>query len=453
MQPIRADEGVGSAIIHTEMFKDLRDQSVVLADLSLDNPNVFYELGIRHVMSNSGTVLMCRKGSSLPFDVHLSRVIFYEYDGRYLDWEEVERVIEQLQVALQQARRGEPDSPVHALLETVLREQQLPAAESGRTGYRGDKADVLIKYQKLVASCWRHGNEELENLYSGHRDTIFGARALGYYCVEQSSSPEQAKQIATHLVDAGQYDLANQIYAKFYQEGKLDYADLLRYGASYSEEHPEIHGADRALALVDEAREKIDRQFGGTEDLNSIKALASYSRRLAGLKQWRWQLTGNKGDIEAAIQHFESALQYMNRARALGGFSHPGIIAQAHLKLMLFLRIKDDNTERADVEGHREAILNTKPRPNDNPAGISYLRWFQVITLADSGAGDASRKMALTTFAEDAKIMNNPDYWEVGRRQYILLRRFLEQYSHALRHPSLLGTVSQILQIGRDDIS
>ena len=82
MQPIRADERIGSSVIHTDMFKDLRDQPVVLADLSLENPNVFYELGIRHVMTNSGTVLMCRRGAVLPFDVQLSRVIFYDYDGQ-----------------------------------------------------------------------------------------------------------------------------------------------------------------------------------------------------------------------------------------------------------------------------------------------------------------------------------------------------------------------------------
>src|SRR5258707_967735 len=52
LDPIRADERKGSNLIHTDMFKDLRDQAVVLADLSLHNPNVYYELGIRHVMSS-----------------------------------------------------------------------------------------------------------------------------------------------------------------------------------------------------------------------------------------------------------------------------------------------------------------------------------------------------------------------------------------------------------------
>jgi len=61
LNPLRADERTSSALIHSEMFKYLRDQVVVLADLSLENPNVFYELGIRHVMSPSGTVLICSK--------------------------------------------------------------------------------------------------------------------------------------------------------------------------------------------------------------------------------------------------------------------------------------------------------------------------------------------------------------------------------------------------------
>ena len=251
MQPIRADERVGSSIIHTDMFKDLRDEAVVLADLSLDNPNVFYELGVRHVMTRSGTVLMCRKGADLPFDVHLSRVIFYEYDGQSLDWEEVERVVAQLQIALQQARRGEPDSPVHALLETVFREEiglsrkrpgLLPAARLAPT-----------KYQQLIAGYWKRGNEELEKLYAEHRDMVFGLRAMGYYCLEENPLPEQAVPIARHMVDAEQYELANRLFEGLRIEGKLDYVSLLDYASSYREEYTDLNGVNRAIAFAGEA--------------------------------------------------------------------------------------------------------------------------------------------------------------------------------------------------------
>src|SRR5208282_2073568 len=59
MEPIRADEQTGAHIIHSDMFKELRDRTVVLADLSSENPNVYYELGIRHVLAPHGTVLIC----------------------------------------------------------------------------------------------------------------------------------------------------------------------------------------------------------------------------------------------------------------------------------------------------------------------------------------------------------------------------------------------------------
>ena len=160
--------------------------------------------------------------------------------------------------------------------------------------------------------------------------------------------------------------------------------------------------------------------------------------------------TNDEDDLKAAMRDFEAALEYMERARSLGGFKLPGLIAQDRLNLLLLLRIRDENDERADAEGHAEAILNLKPRPNDILTSVSYLRWFQVIALADSGAADASRRMALAAVAEDAKLTNDPDYWEIGRRQYGLLRRFLEQYAQVLRHPSLMGAVSQILQIGGD---
>jgi hypothetical protein len=45
MQPVRAEERKGSKLVHSDVSKDLRDRSVILADLSLENPNVFYELG------------------------------------------------------------------------------------------------------------------------------------------------------------------------------------------------------------------------------------------------------------------------------------------------------------------------------------------------------------------------------------------------------------------------
>lgn len=450
MEPARADEGIGSGIIHTDMFKDLRDQPVVLADLSLDNPNVFYELGIRHVMSGKGTVLMCQKGTVLPFDVNLSRVIFYDFDGKSLDWEEVEKIVSQLTLALQQARKGEPDSPVHALLENVMPKQ--PSRLTGDSGHTKKKNQSLIKYQKLVAEHWKQNNHELSKIYDEQRDSIFGCRALGYYCLNQSSLPDLSVSVARHLVDAEQYELANQIFARLHGANALGYEGLLNYASSYSEANSHIQGANHALKLISEAEAFIDEMAKNEKHdiLEVANARASIYRRKAGLKQWKWHLTRDTNDLKHVIKAFEEAIQYMQQARNLGGFTLPGLIAQAHLKLILLLRINDNNVNRPDLENHGDAILQLNPTEKDGLVSVSYLRWYKAIVLADLGSENESRKKAIEAATEDSKLINNLDCWEVGRRQYKLLRRFIEQYSQYFKNPSLLGVIAQILQIRND---
>ena len=157
MVPVRADESTASGIIHSDMFKALRDRRVVLAELSLHNPNVYYELGVRHVLASAGTVLMCRADQPLPFDIALSRVV-YEYDGRHLDWEEAERVVPILRQYLLEALEGHQDSPVHGAASTFLRPTdaatvltRTPTRSSSPSsiGTRGTSVSVGVRMIKL----------------------------------------------------------------------------------------------------------------------------------------------------------------------------------------------------------------------------------------------------------------------------------------------------------------
>jgi hypothetical protein len=463
LEPVRADEGIGAKIIHTEMFKDLRDQPVVLADLSLNNPNVFYELGIRHVMASSGTVLMCQEGSSLPFDIRLSRCIFYKYDGQSLDWEEAERIVEQLQISLQQARRGEPDSPVHALLESVIREDQLLAKGQTLVATSERKQENLEVYQQIVATHWKESNYSIEELSSQHGDSVFGARTLGIYCLREQPLPNKAAQIAKQLYDVEQYSLANEIYERLREEQRCNYFDLLTYSSSYSEAHENIDGANKAIEIALEARDWIKERFN-LSDITSLidvkdassgelaQVRAEYFHLFAAQLRWKAILTKDESDLDEAIRTEVLAIKYMTQARARGVFGKPGHIARAYLQLLLVLRGREKNIERFDAEGYYEAILQLKPLPNDSLTDVSYLNWYQAIALADAGEGEVAKRKAITTYAEDARLMNRSDYSEVGKlsigkRQYVMIRRFIERYSGFLRNPSLVGSISQILQV------
>jgi hypothetical protein len=50
------------------MFERLLLCECAVADLTAGNPNVFYELGVRHGVKPASTVLTLAKDSALPFD-------------------------------------------------------------------------------------------------------------------------------------------------------------------------------------------------------------------------------------------------------------------------------------------------------------------------------------------------------------------------------------------------
>src|ERR671918_536013 len=65
----RADEEMRAGNIRMDMFQELLLADLVVADLSIDNPNVWYELGVRHALRTRGVVqLTCRRDQT-PFDV------------------------------------------------------------------------------------------------------------------------------------------------------------------------------------------------------------------------------------------------------------------------------------------------------------------------------------------------------------------------------------------------
>ena len=73
LTPIRADKIHDSGEIPDQIFTYLRDAEVVIADVSNANPNVMYELGLRH--TRDGLTLQVGEYGRLPFDVGTIRTI------------------------------------------------------------------------------------------------------------------------------------------------------------------------------------------------------------------------------------------------------------------------------------------------------------------------------------------------------------------------------------------
>lgn len=117
MQCVRADEERVGGIIHRPMFERLLLCDYAVADLSLANANVYYELGVRHATRPWSTVLLFREGFRLPFDVGPLRAQPYRLgaDGRPAR-DRVEHDGAALTASLLAARHRTTDSPLFQLL-------------------------------------------------------------------------------------------------------------------------------------------------------------------------------------------------------------------------------------------------------------------------------------------------------------------------------------------------
>lgn len=80
LEVIRADEVINPSSMSNDIFAKLMNSKYVIADITYPNPNVFYELGIRHAISY-GTVLIREKcAGKVPFDISHLRYIEYTQD-------------------------------------------------------------------------------------------------------------------------------------------------------------------------------------------------------------------------------------------------------------------------------------------------------------------------------------------------------------------------------------
>ncbi|RYU58623.1 hypothetical protein EWI61_10670 [Methylolobus aquaticus] len=75
---LRCDEIESAGLIHERMLQHILKADVAVVDITTQNPNVFYELGVRHTLRDRVTVLIRRAGTKIPFNIGGMNVIEYD---------------------------------------------------------------------------------------------------------------------------------------------------------------------------------------------------------------------------------------------------------------------------------------------------------------------------------------------------------------------------------------
>ncbi|MBK8057863.1 MAG: hypothetical protein IPK33_08290 [Gemmatimonadetes bacterium] len=124
---IRADEISEPGIITSQVIQHIVDDPLVVADLTGRNPNVFYELAVRHALRKP-LVQIISRGEAIPFDVAGMRTI--PVDHRDLDSVEEARkeIVRQIDAA---ESLGKIETPISVAVELQsLRQSDDPSQRS-----------------------------------------------------------------------------------------------------------------------------------------------------------------------------------------------------------------------------------------------------------------------------------------------------------------------------------
>jgi hypothetical protein len=116
----RADEVAHAGNINVPMFDRLLTADVVIADLSTLNVTTAYELGIRHALRPSGTIVIAETGARNPVDM-VAGIISYKHLGEGIEYGEVGRMRDLLTKVIRERLAGrEVDSPVYTFLPDLV---------------------------------------------------------------------------------------------------------------------------------------------------------------------------------------------------------------------------------------------------------------------------------------------------------------------------------------------
>jgi hypothetical protein len=153
LEPVRADEEKIGGTIHKPMFERLMLCHYAVADITGANPNVFYELGIRHALRPASTVILFVAGTVLPFDIALVRGIAYKTDGRGEPLD-VDAAVAVIAEHLREARNApHDDSPIFQLVDVLPHSQ----VEHQKTDVFRQQVDYSKRYKERLAAAVRAG--------------------------------------------------------------------------------------------------------------------------------------------------------------------------------------------------------------------------------------------------------------------------------------------------------
>lgn len=310
LEPIRADEERVGGTIHKPMFERLILCDFAVADVTGANPNVFYELGIRHAVRPRSTVIIFREGTLLPFDIAPLRGLAYavsEAGSPSASAQDRDAIAARLRSA--SAGDGD-DSPLFQLIDDMPR-VSIDAARTDVFRERAARADDLRGQIATAARADGRARSERRDAVRAIDAAIFG---------EGAAEPESAVVLDLFMAYRDVEDFEGMLGLLARMPRPLQQIRKVREQAAFA--LCRLKRFDLAVAALSEL---IESQ-GPSSETNGL---------LGRVHKDLWRSALAAGDRLAARGHLKNAIEAY-----LGGFeadwrdTYPGVNAVTLMEML-----------------------------------------------------------------------------------------------------------------------
>ncbi|MBQ1291142.1 MAG: tetratricopeptide repeat protein [Lachnospiraceae bacterium] len=303
--------------IMRNVISNIAESDLVIADLSDQNWNVAYELGLRHVMRKFGTILMCSDQTQLPYDIEHLNVLIYPADWK----NHFEETTDQIAAAIRRALAKErPDSPVFDIFSALP--DNLTEMLSSTNDEEQKRLMELNEELKAAKEETERLRRRIEDAGLNEADVKEDKDLVGIFRTAVKNriyNSDAAVAKLRELEQAQDYEGFADFLAKVLQNGFLDETDCLNitrlcrrmnvpditrtYLETVINFYPEneelrayladeysqdYHNRDRALSLVNESLgiRRKDGRYDLTKKTRSARLLAAMFNVYVRLKKY-----------------------------------------------------------------------------------------------------------------------------------------------------------------------
>lgn len=329
-ESFRADEATTSGDILTDMFQELLLADMVVCDLSIDNANAFYELGIRHALRKRGVVHIQAGRAYMPFDIFNVRTIPYHITPEGVpDPEHLEKDIASISRITRDTWASDRDA-VHSPIFNLLTGLTEPDQKALRT--------------PLATGFWREYNEWKDRVTVAQRNKRIGDILL---LTEEITNPlikeEAVEQAGKALANMGRNELALTQYRKG--------LEINPHNLNFRRQ--EAFHLNRS-GKVQEAIVKIESIL---QDYPGDSEATAYLGRIykeMWVDSWKWVKDDDQKRMRTAFDSYHWLLKayntYVRGFRENLNNTYPGINALTLATILVHLADQFDDPEDPDPE-------------------------------------------------------------------------------------------------------